>query len=140
MVLAPERFSTMIGCPNAFSRYGCSRRAMMSCAAPAFVGTTMRMGRPGEMCGRCTGGPDERKKREAGKTRLQLRKTENRTRTAIHLHCDHSLDFQRAAIAAAFRSAATLVVRRLQPERATLDHQPEGLLSATISRRGATRK
>jgi hypothetical protein len=31
-------------------------------------------------------------------------------------------------------------VRRLQPERAIEIHQPAGLLSATISRRSATRK
>jgi hypothetical protein len=47
IVLAPERFSTMIGCPSDFSRYGCSSRARMSCAAPACVGTMMRMGRLG---------------------------------------------------------------------------------------------
>jgi hypothetical protein len=47
IVLAPERFSTMIGCPSDLSRYGCSSRAMMSCAAPAWVGTTMRIGRFG---------------------------------------------------------------------------------------------
>ena len=47
VVLAPERFSTMIGCLSDFSRCGWIRRTTMSCAEPAVAGTMKRIGRFG---------------------------------------------------------------------------------------------
>jgi len=49
MVLAPERFSTTTGWPSESESFAASSRAMMSCAAPAWVGTISRIGRLGKV-------------------------------------------------------------------------------------------